>query len=422
MGWIGNQVPLVFFRDHRPPPPAFLSIAAAADALGLMHVFSVGTDGSLWHAYETSVGTWTIFNPFTIPPGYTFAAVSTVMNGGGQLELFARDGSSILHTYQSTPPTVSAPEPAWSSWSNVPYMHGIPFPGTMVAQTLYGSVYICCLSAGDSSRVWYATYGKQTTQPLLWSVGQLDLPLLQLSGAGQFMCISPDPQSLPISAGSVTSLTVLVRANLQPLGTTGFYASPLPSPSLNSFFPVPPTQPASALPQPYPVQQFAAPVSGAVINYERDGLLAAFVVDDGGSLYLLQQTQVPPAGMEPVFSQYDQQLPAGTCWSYAEVNSAVAIAPFAVCEDPSTDGSGTTNHQLVFYVDNQNNLQALEYSAPSPFTRYASTSLGAIGSAPTGYIFGSLATVFSQQGGVTVFGLMRGDLNVPSNAVWYWRR
>jgi hypothetical protein len=459
--WKHNQqVPLPPVRGRKPPPP-FSSITAVTDALGLMHVFAFGTDSSVWHAYETSVGNWTSFNSSASPPNGAIS-ISAVTNGGGQVELFGLDFYGyIWHTYQTAPASKQTPVPKWSAWA-IAGSNPILNPLSIAAQTLNGAIYVCCLSVSyggvQTPCISYITSGQAIVEPINWS------PLTQLNVAlpGEAMCmwISPDPQTLPLSAPITRTLTVLVLGGWG-LGSSspswGFYVSPLPAPASSNFVPIPAQPPPSTTPQPYPnssPQPFNTPVNAAIIYYRADatinfqavGLPAAFIVDTAGCLYLLRQIQVPTVvrtrkppffgfgGMEWVYQQYEQQLSAGSCW-YSILSGA---APLAVCEDPVTDKAGgfKTNNQLVFYADNTGaSLQALEYSAPNtpfpvygggafppPYTPpYSSNSLGTIGSAPRTHTFGSLVTAVSPGGGVTVFGLMETSAN-PTNVVWYWRR
>ncbi len=97
-------------------------VAASAD--GRLEVFAVGSDGALWHIWQTSLnGGWSAWLSHGTPPGTAFDGLRRPViapNTEGRLELFAvGDDKALWHIWQI------APNGGWSSWT----AHGTP-PGT----------------------------------------------------------------------------------------------------------------------------------------------------------------------------------------------------------------------------------------------------------------------------------------------------
>jgi hypothetical protein len=97
-------------------------VAASAD--GRLEVFATGSDGALWHIWQTSPnGGWSSWLSHGGPPGTTLNDLwhpVVAPNSQRRLELFAvGDDNALWHIWQI------APNGGWSSWTS----HGTP-PGT----------------------------------------------------------------------------------------------------------------------------------------------------------------------------------------------------------------------------------------------------------------------------------------------------
>ena len=116
------------WSSHSAPPGVQLvgGPAVAASAGGRLELFAVGSDGALWHIWQTAPGdgwtnTWTSHGN---PAGVQLTGSPTLAaSADGRLELFAVGSDGALwHIWQT------APDNGWVSWVS----HGRP-PGTRLA-------------------------------------------------------------------------------------------------------------------------------------------------------------------------------------------------------------------------------------------------------------------------------------------------
>ena len=106
---MGNPVGGGGFVDHA-------AIAASAD--GRLELFITGTDGNVWHTWQTAASNgWSAWDPVQPPPGAQGAAPAVAPSGDRRLELFVvgRDGD-LWHQWQTTASN------GWSDWVS----HGHP--------------------------------------------------------------------------------------------------------------------------------------------------------------------------------------------------------------------------------------------------------------------------------------------------------
>jgi hypothetical protein len=85
----------------------------AHDADGRLEAFAIGTDGALWHIYQVAVnGTWSSWTPRGKPPGVNnINDPFVVQNADGRLEAFVIGSDGALwHVWQTTP------NGTWGNW------------------------------------------------------------------------------------------------------------------------------------------------------------------------------------------------------------------------------------------------------------------------------------------------------------------
>src|SRR6266700_3711569 len=98
--WFSSDQPATSLANAQFPP----SIAQNAD--GRLEAFTVGTDGALWHIYQVAPnGTWSSWTPRGKPPNLNAVnAPFVAQNADGRLEAFTvgTDGA-LWHVWQTTP-------------------------------------------------------------------------------------------------------------------------------------------------------------------------------------------------------------------------------------------------------------------------------------------------------------------------------
>ena len=105
--WFSSGQPAASIANAQFPP----SIAQNAD--GRLEAFTVGTDGALWHIYQVAPnGTWSSWTPLGKPPNLNaINAPFVAQNADGRLEAFTVGADGALwHVWQTTPNGV------WSNW------------------------------------------------------------------------------------------------------------------------------------------------------------------------------------------------------------------------------------------------------------------------------------------------------------------
>src|SRR5260370_24571733 len=83
-----------------------LSLTVAQNTDGRLEVFTVGTDGTLWHIWQTIPDkSWSNWDPLTKPPNTNVLVVPGVgKNADGRLEVFTIGSDGALwHTWQTAP-------------------------------------------------------------------------------------------------------------------------------------------------------------------------------------------------------------------------------------------------------------------------------------------------------------------------------
>jgi hypothetical protein len=119
------------WRSHDAPPEVNLQRcrpAVARSARGRLELFVVGDDAALWHRYQTTPnGGWSRWLSHGAPqPAGLMGSPAVVPSEDGRLELFVvgTDGA-LWHRWQT------APNAAWSPW----FSHGTP-PGSSLLPAL----------------------------------------------------------------------------------------------------------------------------------------------------------------------------------------------------------------------------------------------------------------------------------------------
>ena len=114
-GWLSRGTPPGGIQFRNSP-------AVAANSKRLLELFAVGTDGALWHIWQTGQtainGGWSGWYSHGTPPGIQLGwSPAVAINGVGRLETFAvgTDGA-LWHIWQTQP------SGGWSGW----YSHGTP--------------------------------------------------------------------------------------------------------------------------------------------------------------------------------------------------------------------------------------------------------------------------------------------------------
>ena len=100
---MGNPVPAGVLVDHP---------VLAANADGRLDLFITGSDGNVWHAWQTVASNgWSDWYPVRPPPGASAAAPDAAPSGDRRLELFVVGGDGNLwHQWQTTASN------GWSEW------------------------------------------------------------------------------------------------------------------------------------------------------------------------------------------------------------------------------------------------------------------------------------------------------------------
>src|SRR6266496_4112763 len=108
--WFSSGQPVTSLANAQFPP----SMAQNAD--GRLEAFTVGTDGALWHIYQVAPnGTWSSWTPRGKPPNLTAINAPFVdKNADGRLEaLTIGSDGALWHIWQTTP------NGTWSNWASL---------------------------------------------------------------------------------------------------------------------------------------------------------------------------------------------------------------------------------------------------------------------------------------------------------------
>jgi hypothetical protein len=88
--------------------------AVASNFDGRLEVFAVGSNGALWHIWQTapSDGPWFVWTSLGTPPGGGITGNPSAVDNSGRLEAFVcGPGAALWHIWQTTPGG------AWSEWN-----------------------------------------------------------------------------------------------------------------------------------------------------------------------------------------------------------------------------------------------------------------------------------------------------------------
>ena len=121
-----------------------------------LELFTIDTDGALWHSWQLDPGgEWSLWASLAQPPGIQLAGKPVVgTNADGRLEIFARDPQGELwHIWQSSS------EAGWSEWT------ALENPFTRTTQDQYN---ISLVKAADGCLQLF-TSGKDAVQ-YIWQV------------------------------------------------------------------------------------------------------------------------------------------------------------------------------------------------------------------------------------------------------------
>jgi hypothetical protein len=169
-------------------------VAASAD--GRLEVFTVGSDGALWHIWQTTNGGWSNWLSHGTPPGTRFDGLRRPVvapNSQGRLELLAvADDKALWHIWQI------APNGGWSSWVS----HGKPPAGAFnigspaMAASADGrlELFLC----GEDQQLWHiwqvapsggwsswTSHGHPPSTNPPFPTGVWNTPALALNSAGR---------------------------------------------------------------------------------------------------------------------------------------------------------------------------------------------------------------------------------------------
>jgi hypothetical protein len=152
---LGGSPSLV--SETMAPGQRLLSVAPNLD--GRLEVFGLGTDGGIWHLWQTGNGGWASaesWAPRGVPPGITFGGPDperrigpvAATNADGRLELFALgDDGAVWHHWQR------APNSGWAEpWVSRGRPEGVELLDLIVDQNADGRLEI--FAVGDDGAVW----------------------------------------------------------------------------------------------------------------------------------------------------------------------------------------------------------------------------------------------------------------------------
>src|SRR6266566_2719587 len=121
------------------------------NADGRLEVFTVGTDGALWHIYQVAPnGTWSSWTPQGKPPNLNAVNAPIVaQNADGRLEAFTVGADGALwHVWQTTP------NGTWSNWASL----GLPAGASITSPPTVGKNkdgHLEVLVSGHDGALWH---------------------------------------------------------------------------------------------------------------------------------------------------------------------------------------------------------------------------------------------------------------------------
>ncbi len=241
-------------------PPNTSSISNAAveqNADGRLEVFTIGSDGALWHIWQTSPnGTWSTWFSSGRPSAVNLQEDPTVArNADGRLEIIAAgsDGA-IWHIWQTSP------NGTWSTWASLGKPSNVALGFPVVGINADGRLEVFAISFGDLWHIWQTSPG-----------GDWSSSWTQLSN-----------QTIPskFSARPALSQNVDGRLEIFALATDG---------ALWHIWQIAPNSrwsPSTSLGRPSTVEFTTPPTIGRNL----DGRLEALIIGNNGALWHIWQT------------------------------------------------------------------------------------------------------------------------------------
>src|SRR6266581_4476695 len=122
------------------------------NADGRLEVFAAGNDGALWHIWQTAPnGTWSSWASLGTPSNVQFLSGYTVgKNADGRLEVFTVGSDGALwHIWQNSP------NGTWNTWTSFGTIPNVQFTtaGPAVGKNKDGRLEV--LIAGNDGALWH---------------------------------------------------------------------------------------------------------------------------------------------------------------------------------------------------------------------------------------------------------------------------
>ncbi len=151
--WVSFGFPSVGLADYE-------RMAVAQNQDGHLEVFVVGSDGAVWHRWQTAPnGNWSEWAPFGQPNGVSFAVnsvppIQVEQNADGRVEVFLLGSDdNVWHIWQT------AQNNGWSGWGNLGRPNSIPIGGSSLVRNQGGELEI---------------FVENNNTGELWSIRQVD--------------------------------------------------------------------------------------------------------------------------------------------------------------------------------------------------------------------------------------------------------
>jgi len=135
-------------------------LAGGQNLDGRLEVFTVATDGALWHVWQQATnGGWSGWDSLGSPAGLSLREAAVGQNQDGRLEVFAVAQDALWHLWQT------APGGGWGGWSNLGTPSGVVSLGApAVGRNADGRLEVFAFGINDA--VWHLW---QTSAGGTWS-------------------------------------------------------------------------------------------------------------------------------------------------------------------------------------------------------------------------------------------------------------